>query len=104
VVLPNVTSSRYGLAPILNVSLGHNLPKRTAMWEPWLGKKMDHKVKKRTEHYHAGISIRKLRKITQIVSQFQPKTALSFLRAFSNRDEFGSATCRVLSRRLLTHG
>jgi hypothetical protein len=42
-VLSNVTSSRPGVGPVLNVTLGHNLPKREAMWEPWLGKKMAHK-------------------------------------------------------------
>lgn len=43
VVLSNVSSSVPGLGPVLNVTLGHNLPKREAMWEPWLGKKMAHK-------------------------------------------------------------
>eukprot|EP01043_Picozoa_sp_COSAG02_P029731 COSAG02_NODE_1863_length_10608_cov_128.518508_7_plen_428_part_00 len=42
-VLSNITSSTPGVGPVLNVTLGHNLPKREAMWEPWLGKKMAHK-------------------------------------------------------------
>jgi len=43
VVLSNVTSSTPGVGPVLNISLGHNLPKREALWEPWIGKKMAHK-------------------------------------------------------------
>ena len=43
VVIPNVTSTTAGLGPLINVTLGYGVPRREPMWEPWLGKKMDHR-------------------------------------------------------------